>query len=227
MGHRTYVGGRRGECDQRRLSPPLPDTLLLAGLTGNIASGKSLVARGLAARGAAVIDADVLARRVVEPGTPGLRDITARWGPRTLRPDGTLDRASLRRIVFSDPAQRAELDAMLHPRIEELRSAELARLRRNGTRIVVCDIPLLFEKSLESQFDVVVLVDAPEEIRLRRLIGDRRLTEREAREMIDAQWSPDLKRYAADIVVDNAGSLEDLERAIDRLWADLDRRARR
>ncbi|MGQ0766084.1 MAG: dephospho-CoA kinase [Gemmatimonadota bacterium] len=200
---------------------------MLVGLTGNIASGKSIVTRGLAARGAAVIDADVLARRVVEPGTPGLDAISARWGPRTLRPDGSLDRAFLRRIIFSDPAQRAELDAMLHPRIEELRSIEVARLRRSGTRIVICDIPLLFEKSLESQFDVVVLVDANEETRLQRLVSDRRLTEREAREMIDAQWSPDLKRYAADIVVDNDGSLEDLEQAIEQLWADLGERAQR
>ena len=200
--------------------------MLVVGLTGNIASGKSIVARQLAARGAAVIDADVLARDAVAPGSDGLAGIVERWGPRTLRPDGSLDRAYLRRIVFSDTGERAALDALIHPRVEELRSAELARLRKAGARIVICDIPLLFENSLESQFDVVVLVDAPEPLRLERLMNDRHLMEREAREMIAAQWPSDLKRYAADIVIDNHDSLPALEHAVDRLWIQLEERAR-
>jgi dephospho-CoA kinase len=199
--------------------------LLVAGLTGNIASGKSVVAGKLAERGAVIIDADVLAREAVAPGTDGLAGIVARWGPQTLRGDGTLDRAYLRRIVFADPAERAELDALLHPVIEDLRNAEIARHRKAGARLVVCDIPLLFEKSLESQFDVIVLVDAPEELRLQRLVHARGLTEREAREMISAQWSSDLKRYAADLVIDNDGSMAALDDAIDRVWQELNARA--
>ena len=195
------------------------------GLTGNIASGKSTVARYWAERGAPIIDADVLARRAVEPGSPGLRRVVEAFGPEVLTEDGAMDRAAVRRIVFRDPAARARLEAIIHPEVGRLRDEEEARLQEAGERIVVHDIPLLFEVGIDDRFDAVVLVDAPEQQRLERLVRDRGLDEAEARRMIEAQMPAEAKRARADYVIDNDGSLERLEKLADEVWRKLQRRA--
>lgn len=195
------------------------------GLTGNIASGKSTVARVWQRLGAPVIDADVLARRAVAPGSVGLRRIVAAFGPGVLDDAGQLDRAALRDIVFRDPEARAKLEAIVHPEVGRLRREEEARLEAAGERIVVHDIPLLFEAGLDREFDAVVLVDASERVRLERLVRDRGLPEDEARRMIDAQMPSSQKRDRADYVIENEGTLEALERAAEEVWRELRRRA--
>ncbi|MFI5246774.1 MAG: dephospho-CoA kinase, partial [Gemmatimonadales bacterium] len=135
--------------------------MLVVGLTGNIGSGKSTVARMLEARGVPVIDADVLAREAVRPGSAALLAIVARWGPGMLAADGSLDRAAVRRLVFANADERRALDAIVHPHVKNERDALLAAARARGDRVVVCDVPLLFEAGLESEFDVILLVDAP------------------------------------------------------------------
>src|SRR5919199_5254234 len=144
--------------------------MLLVGLTGNIASGKSTVARMLAERGATVIDADVLARRAVEAGTPAYAKVVERWGRKVLAADGGLDRAALRGIVFSNPAELEELNAIVHPEVERMRDRLVAEARARGDRVVICDIPLLFERGIADEFDRIVLVDAPRPLRLERLV---------------------------------------------------------
>ncbi len=192
--------------------------MLVVGLTGNIASGKSTVSRLLTARGVPLIDADVLAREAVAPGSPALAAIIARWGARMLNADGTLDRPALRSVVFHDAAERAALDAIVHPAIGEGRNARLAELEANGAPIVVCDIPLLFETGLDAECDVIVLVDAPEAVRLARLRHDRGLAEDEAREMIASQMPAEQKRPFADYVIENAGTEAELAARVDEVW---------
>jgi len=194
-------------------------------LTGNIASGKSAVARVWAGLGAALIDADELARRAVEPGTPGFAAVVARFGRAVLAADGTLDRSALRRIVFGDDLARADLERILHPEIGRLRASEEARLERAGRAIVAHVIPLLFEVGLEAEFDDIVLVDAPEAERLRRLIELRGLPEKEARRMVAAQMPVSAKRECATLILDNAGTMGELERDARAAWRELERRA--
>lgn len=196
--------------------------MLVVGLTGNIAAGKSAVAQQLVARGAWLIDADQLAREAVAPGSPGLAAIRARWGDAVLGPDGDLDRAALRRIVFADAAERAALDAIVHPAVTRHRDRELARAASAGARIVIADIPLLFETGLDRSVDLVVLVDAPEALRRERLVRDRGLDAAEAQAMIDAQMPSRDKRARAAIVLDNDGSREALAAECARLWAALE-----
>lgn len=197
------------------------------GLTGNIGAGKSAVAARLASHGATVIDADQLARDAVAPGTPGLAAIHARWGAAVISADGTLDRAALRRIIFRDAKERAALDAIVHPEIGRLRDAAIERARDAGTRIVICDIPLLFEAGLESTVDQIVLVDAPADIRRSRLLAHRALSGDEADAMIAAQMPSERKRARAHFVIDNSGSLAQLAARTDELWSTLDPRAQR
>lgn len=185
--------------------------MFIVGLTGNVAAGKSSVARLFAAWGAPVIDADVLAREAVAPGSEGLRAIAARWGSGVLAADGSLDRAALRRIVFADPRERAALDAIVHPEVGRRRSGAIASARARGERLVICDIPLLFEAHLADIVDGIVLVDAPSDVRLARLMRDRHLTAAEATAMMDAQWPAEPKRAKADWVIDNDGTTADLE----------------
>lgn len=199
--------------------------MLLVGLTGNIASGKSSVARLLAARGATIIDADILARRAVERGTPVLGAIVERWGPQVLAADGTLDRAALRDVVFQHPEELKALNRMVHPEVARLRLEERAAARARGDRVVVCDIPLLFESQLTEEFDRLVVVDAPRSVRLERLMRDRGLSRDEAVRMIDAQMPAESKRARADFVIDNTGDLSVLGKRVDELWAALDRAA--
>ncbi|HEV8445197.1 MAG TPA: dephospho-CoA kinase [Gemmatimonadaceae bacterium] len=199
--------------------------MLIVGLTGNIGSGKSTVARMLSERGATIIDADVLARRAVELGTPAYTKIVARWGRAVVSPDGHLDRAALRRVVFADQSQLEELNEIVHPEVESLRDRLVEQARARGDRIVVCDIPLLFEKGMADRFDRILLVDAPRPIRLERLLQDRGLQTTEAMEIIAAQMPAELKRARADYIIENAGTLTQLERRVQDLWASLMRDA--
>ena len=199
--------------------------MLLVGLTGNIASGKSEVARLLGERGATLIDADVLAREAVKPGTSALDKITASWGKEVLTPEGTLDRGALRRIAFSDQGQLEQLNAIVHPEVTRLRDAAIEAAKSRGDKLVVCVIPLLFERNLVNDFDFIVLVDAPRDIRLERLVIERGVNETDAMNMIASQMPSDLKRARADYCIENVGSLADLEKQVDKLWATLNKKA--
>jgi len=199
--------------------------MLLIGLTGNIASGKSEVARMLAERGATLIDADVLAREAVRPETQALRDIVKRWGKDVLKKDGSLDRKALRQIVFADQSELDALNRIVHPGVTRLRDREIAAAKERGDQIVVCVIPLLFERNLVEEFDAIVLVDAPRPIRLERLVATRGLEETDAMNMIASQMPAELKRARADYVIENTGSLDDLEHDVDTLWSSLQRNA--
>jgi dephospho-CoA kinase len=195
--------------------------MLVVGLTGNIASGKSTVAQLLSERGATIIDADVLARRAVELGTPAFEKIVRRWGTSVLAPDGHLDRGALRRAVFGDQQQLEELNRIVHPEVERLRQRLLEEARQRGDRIVVCDIPLLFEKHMAQQFDRIILVDAPRPLRLERLVRDRGLRETEAMDMIAAQMPAELKRAGTDFIIENDGTLNVLEQRVADVWTHL------
>jgi dephospho-CoA kinase len=197
--------------------------MILIGLTGNIASGKSEVAKMLADRGATIIDADELAREAVRPETQALRDIVKRWGKDVIKQDGSLDRAELRRIVFADQSELDALNRIVHPGVTRMQDREVARAKERGDPIVVCVIPLLFERNLVDEFDAIVLVDAPRPLRLERLVANRGLEETEAMNMIAAQMPAELKRARADHCIDNVGSLDDLERSVDALWSSLQR----
>jgi dephospho-CoA kinase len=199
--------------------------MIRIGLTGNIASGKSEVAKMLAERGATVIDADVLAREAVERDSQALRDIVKRWGPDVLQNDGHLDRAALRQIVFADQTELDALNRIVHPGVTRLRDREIAEARERGDPIVICVIPLLFERNLVEEFDGIVLVDAPRPLRLERLVATRGLEETDAMNMIAAQMPAELKRARADYVIENTGNLQDLERDVNALWSFLQRNA--
>jgi dephospho-CoA kinase len=199
--------------------------MLLVGLTGNIGSGKSTVDQLLSERGATIIDADVLARRAVEIGTPGYRAIVERWGTSILGPDGMLDRGALRRIVFNDPAELEQLNTLVHPEVERMRAALVETARLRGDKLVVCDVPLLFERKMTDLFDRIVLVDAPRPVRLERLVRERGLKETEAMDMIVAQMPAELKRARADFVIDNIGTLTELDARVAEVWGALEQAA--
>lgn len=199
--------------------------MLRVGLTGNIAAGKSSVAEVWRGLGATIVDADRLARQAVQPGTPALDQIARAWGAWVLTDEGELDRGALRQIVFADPEARERLESIVHPAVGALRDAAFQEAEARGERLVVADVPLLFEAGLLDQVDVVVLVDAPEEVRLMRLVGDRGLAPDEAQRMMAAQMPSELKRARADLVIENAGTLADLERRAEEAWAELLRRA--
>jgi dephospho-CoA kinase len=193
----------------------------LIGLTGNIASGKSIVADLFAERGATIIDADVLAREAVTKGSPALDAIVARWGSEVLDGDGNLDRAALRHRVFKDQTDLDALNEIVHPEVMRRRAQEVAAARARGDRVVVCVIPLLFERHLADDFDTIVLVDAPRSIRLERIVRDRGIEEAEAMKMIASQMPADLKRARADYVIENAGTREELEGEVGRVWQEI------
>ena len=199
--------------------------MLLIGLTGNIASGKSTVARLLSERGATIIDADILARRVVEPGMPAFDEIVRRWGSQVVAPDGSLDRDALRRMVFSQHDQLEELNRIVHPEVLAYRDRLVEEARQRGDRLVVQDIPLLFERGIVDEFDRIILVDAPRPVRLERLMRERRLSETEAMDMITAQMPAELKRARADYIIANTGTVRELEERVSELWQSLEREA--
>jgi len=208
--------------------------VLRVGLTGGIGSGKSEVSRRLAGHGAIVIDADAIAREVVEPGSPGLSKVAAEFGPRVLRLDGSLDRDALARLVFSDAGLRSKLNAIVHPLVgERMAALERAALERvplgrspAGGVVVVFDVPLIAENSLATGFDLVVVVDVPRHVQLARLVRSRDMTREQALARISAQASREQRLAIADIVIDNSGSLAELDRQAGDLWAELRRRAR-
>jgi dephospho-CoA kinase len=199
--------------------------MLLIGLTGNIASGKSTVARLLSERGATIIDADVLARRVVEPGMRAFDEIVRRWGADVVAPDGSLDRDALRRLVFAHHEQLEELNTIVHPEVAAYRDRLVDEARQRGDRLVVQDIPLLFERGLVEQFDRIVLVDAPRPVRLERLMRERGLSETESMDMITAQMPAELKRARADYIIENTGTVRELEERVSEVWQALEREA--
>jgi dephospho-CoA kinase len=201
--------------------------MIRIGLTGNIASGKSEVARMLADRGATVIDADLLAREAVQPETQALKDIIKRWGQDVLKEDGSLDRAALRQIVFADQSELDALNRIVHPGVTRLRDREIALAKERGDPIVICVIPLLFERNIVDEFDAVVLVDAPRPLRLERMVATRGMEATDAMNMIASQMPAELKRARADYVIENNGSLQDLERDVDALWSSLQRDSQR
>ncbi|MGM0930932.1 MAG: dephospho-CoA kinase [Actinomycetota bacterium] len=190
--------------------------MLRIGLTGGIAAGKSLAARRLAELGATLVDADAIAREVVEPGTDGLLAVVEAFGPGILNDEGRLNRPALGALVFNDPAQRARLNAIVHPLVRA-RAAELAAAAGEGG-ILVQDIPLLVETGQSPSFHLVVVIDAPEAERLRRMVEDRDMTEADARSRMAAQASSAERRAAADVVLDNTGSREQLLAGLDALW---------
>ena len=199
--------------------------MLLVGLTGNIASGKSTVARHFGQWGATLIDADVLARQAVDVGMPAYHAIVERWGESVTAPDGPIDRRELRQRVFSDSEQLEALNAIVHPEVQRLRDQLVDDARRRGDRIVVCDIPLLFERRLADQFDRIVLVDAPRPVRMERLVRDRGLETTEAMKMIASQMPAELKRARADYLIDNTGTPTELESRAREVWRALERDA--
>lgn len=199
--------------------------MLVVGLTGNIGSGKSTVARLLSERGATIIDADVLARRTVDPGTPAHAAIVARWGQEVVAADGTIDREALRRIVFGIPSELEALNDIVHPHVRAMRDELIEQARARGDQIVVCDIPLLFERGLVNDFDRIVLVDAPREVRLERLVRDRKLSHADAMEMIAAQMPSELKRARANHVIENTSTLQSLAGRVEEIWSALRRDA--
>jgi dephospho-CoA kinase len=180
----------------------------------------------LADRGATIIDADVLAREAVRPETQALKDIVKRWGKDILKQDGNLDRTALRQIVFADQSELDALNRIVHPGVTRLRDREVARARERGDQLVICVIPLLFERNLVDEFDAIVLVDAPRPLRLERLVATRGVEETDAMNMIAAQMPAELKRARADYCIENDGSLDKLGRDVDALWSSLRRGSR-
>jgi len=197
--------------------------VLRVGLTGGIGAGKSEVSRRLAAQGAIVIDADLIARAVVAPGTEGLADVVAAFGPGVLGPDGSLDRDRLGDLVFADSQQLARLNAIVHPRVGA-RMRELEEAAGPGS-VVVHDVPLIAENGLADAYDLVVVVDVPARIQLDRLVRLRGMNREQAQARMAAQASREQRLAIAGIVVDNSGSLGELDRQVGELWAELRRRA--
>ena len=186
------------------------------------------MSRRLAALGAVVVDADKIAREVVEPGTPGLAQVVEAFGDGVLRTDGTLDREGLGRIVFADADKLAQLNAIVHPLVGERIAAIMAEVERSDPdSIVVYDVPLLVENGLQDRYEVVVVVAATPETQLRRLVEQRGMSEADARARIAAQAPLEAKLAVADIVIDNDGDLDALDARVGEVWRDLTERAGR
>lgn len=197
--------------------------MLRIGLTGGIASGKSEVSKRLAAQGAVIVDADLIAREVVAPGTDGLTAVVEAFGPEVLGPDDGLDRSRLGDIVFADKEKLAVLNAIVHPRVGA-RMRELEEAAGPGS-VVVHDVPLIAENGLAEAYDLVVVVDVPPRIQLDRLVRHRGMTREQAQARMAAQASREQRLSIADIVVDNSASLAELDRQVGELWSELRRRA--
>lgn len=195
--------------------------MLLIGLTGGIATGKSTVATMLAARGAVVVDADLLAREVTAPGEPGYDEVVARFGRDIVAATGVLDRSRLAAIVFADPAARADLEAITHPRIGALMQARIGAAMASSAPLAVADIPLLFERGRNAAFPQTMLVYAPREVQLSRMRERDGWDDVAARQRLDAQLPIDEKRARATWVIDNSGSLPDTAAQVSAWWEDV------
>jgi len=200
--------------------------MLLVGLTGGIASGKSVVAARMAEHGAVVVDADRIAREVVEPGTPALARIAEEFGPGVLAADGSLDRAALGAIVFADQDRLAVLNGITHPAVRELSHRRFAQAAEaDPDAIVVYDVPLLTEARGGDEFDVVVVVSAPEEVRIERMVSLRGMSRAEAERRIRLQAPEGDRRALADILIESGGTLEQTLARTDEVWQELRQRA--
>jgi len=196
--------------------------VLRVGLTGGIGSGKSEVSRRLAAHGAVIIDADVAARQVVLPGSPGLAQIAEAFGPDVLTPEGALNRERLGELVFADSALRAKLNAIIHPLVRQwMAKAEQAAKRDATSSVIVHDVPLLAESRGRGEFDAVIVVDVPPELQVERLVSQRGMTPDQARARMAAQATRQQRLDLADIVIDNSGSLQALNQAVAKAWTTL------
>jgi dephospho-CoA kinase len=197
--------------------------VLLVGLTGGIGSGKSTVARLLEKRGAVVFDADLLAREAVAPGTPGHTAVIERFGADVLAPGGELDREALASIVFADPSARRDLEQIVHPEVRRL-FAEGSEAYRDTDRVVVFSAPLLVESGMHTAFEILVVVSATVATQIERLMRQRGMSEASIRARIDAQAPLENKAAVADFIVDNEGTLDELESQVELLWNDLSAR---
>lgn len=197
--------------------------MLRVGLTGGIGAGKSEVSRRLAAQGAVVIDADQIAREVVAPGTDGYAAVVEAFGSDVLGPDGALDRTRLGDVVFADKQKLTVLNSIVHPRVGT-RMRELEEAAGSGS-VVVHDVPLIAENGLADAYDLVVVVDARPRVQLDRLVKHRGMSREQAQARMAAQASREQRLAIADIVVDNSGSLAELDRQVGELWSELRRRA--
>ena len=191
------------------------------GLTGGIAAGKSVAARRFAERGAVVIDADELSRLVVRPGTGGYREVVAAFGAAVVAPDDELDRGALGRLVFADEAARRRLEAIVHPRVRRLAAEREAAATADGTAVVVHAIPLLVETGQADEFDLVVVVVAPAEVRADRLVRLRGMAADDARARLAAQATDDERAAVADVLLDGSGTDDQLRAQVDALWRRL------
>ncbi len=200
--------------------------MLLVGVTGGIASGKSVVAARFAEHGAVVVDADAIAREVVEPGTPALARIAEEFGSALIGDDGSLDRQALGAIVFADPAKLAILNGITHPAVLELSQRRFAEAAAaDPDAVVVYDVPLLSEARSKAEFDVVVVVSAPEEIRIERMVSRRGMSREEAERRIRSQVSDEDRRALADYIIESGGTLDETLAQADDVWAELHQRA--
>lgn len=198
--------------------------MLVVGCTGGIGSGKSTVAALLGERGAVVVDADAIARAALEPSEPALDAVVERFGPGLVGEDGRLDRAGLAELVFCDPMARADLEAIVHPLVRRV-IAERLDAERSGERVVVLDVPLLVETGGRQRYgvDAVLVVDAPEELAVARVVSTRRMTPDAARARAAAQVSRGERLRAADYVIVNIGSLDELAQMVDAAWRWIER----
>lgn len=201
--------------------------MLNVGLTGGIGAGKSEVTRRFAELGATIIDADALAREVVAVGTPGLAAVVAEFGEEMLAPDGSLDRDKLAALVFNDDDARQRLNGIVHPMVGERVMQLMTDAQENDPDgVVINDVPLIVEANVAERYDVIVVVDAPEQIQLDRLTGVRGMTEADAKARMSKQASRDERRRVAHYVIDNSGDLHALQTQVDEIWVELSRRAR-
>ena len=193
--------------------------MVVVGLTGGIGSGKSTVAAMLAARGAVVVDADAIARQVVEPGGPAYQPVVDRFGPGILGADATIDRRRLAAVVFADPAERAALEAIVHPAVRAGVAEQVAAEAAAGTRVVVVEIPLLAESAAaRTGLQGIIVVDCPEDVAVARLVAQRQMAEDDARARVAAQASREQRLAIADFVVDNSRDRDELAAEVERCW---------
>lgn len=200
--------------------------MIVVGITGTVGAGKSTVGRLFEGWGACRVDADELARRAVAPGTEALEEIRDAWGDAVLDDDGSLDRAAMREVVFGDARARERLESIVHPAVRRLRDERFREAREAGAEVVVAEVPLLLETGMEEDFDVVLVVDAPREVRRERVSSERGVTAETFDAIEAAQWPAERKRRAADLVVENDGTRQELEAAARRAWEAILERAR-